>query len=247
MEDIYISSDSGESSTIVNVASPPSFQSPPGKFNSLFNGNIKRCSKCLYSLVHFLIVCSVCSKLFCCKCIYDTKRCCGIYLLSKVNKIFRTPHYPFVLTHVCTLNQNHPPVSKYFDDSIDNFVQHDRLAKTKFILNLLTTENVNNADMILVLTVNLVKCINKLDNIFVHILFQNYICTSMLTNNMAQINGESLPELDNRTVIDEKFRMLYNHIRSTQKHTRKNKIVKAMLSQGLALACFIVAILVMLL
>ena len=73
MEDIYISSDSLESSrsTIVNVSSPPNVQSPPSKFNSLFNGNVKRCSQCLTSIVHFLIICSVCNKLSCCKCIHD--------------------------------------------------------------------------------------------------------------------------------------------------------------------------------
>ena len=249
MEDIYISSDSLESSrsTIVNVSSPPNVQSPPSKFNSLFNGNVKRCSQCLTSIVHFLIICSVCNKLSCCKCIYDAKRCCGIYLLSKVNKICRTPHYPCVLSHSCHLNQTHPPVSKYFDDSIDNFVQHGVLAKAKFILNLLTNENVNNADMVFVLTIKLVKCINKLEDIFVHILFKNYVCTSMLMNNMGQINGENLPQLDNRTVINDQFRWLYDHVRSTQAHTRRNKIVKTVVSQGLLLVCFLVATLVMLL
>ena len=249
MEDIYVSSDSLRSSrsTIVNVSSPPNFQSPPSKFNSLFDGSVKRCSQCLTSIVHFLIICSICSKLSCCKCIYDVKKCCGIYLLSKVNKICRTPHYPFVLAHVCTLNQTHPPVSKYFDDSIDNFIQHGRLVKAKFILNLLTIENVNNADMVFVLTTDLVRCINKLENMFIHILFKNYVCTSMLTNNMGQINGENLPELDDRTVIDERFRMFYEHVRSTQAHTRKNRIVKTVVSQGLLLVCFLLATLVMLL
>ena len=105
----------------------------------------------------------------------------------------------------------------------------------------------NNADMVFVLTINLVKCINKLEDIFVHILFKNYVCTSMLTNNMGQINGENLPELDNRTVIDDRFRWLYDHVRSTQAHTRRNKIVKTVVSQGLLLVCFLVATLVMLL
>ena len=249
MEDIYVSSDSLRSShsTAANVSTPPHFQSPPSKFNSLFNGSVKRCSQCLTSIIHFLIVCQICNKLSCCKCIYDVKKCCNIYLLSKSNKICRTPHYPFVLAHVCTLNQTHPPISKYYDDSIDNFIQHGRLVRAKFILNLLTNENVSNGDLVFILLTDLVKSINKLENMFVHILFKNYVCTSMLTNNMSQINGENLPELDDRTVTDVRFRMLYDHVRSTQAHTRKNRIVKTVVSQGLLLVCFVSAVLVMLL
>ena len=151
MEDIYISSDSPKSpqSTAANVSTPPNFQSPPSKFNSLFSGNIKRCSQCLTSIIHFLIICQICNKYSCCKCIYDVKKCCNVYLLSKINKIIRTPHYPFCLGHVCTLNQTHPPVSKYYDDSLDNFIQHDRLVRAKFILNMLTVENVSNGNMVL--------------------------------------------------------------------------------------------------
>ena len=102
-------------------------------------------------------------------------------------------------------------------------------------------------EMVLVLTTDLIKSINKLENMFIHILFKNYVCTSMLTINMGQINGENLPELDDRTVIDERFRMFYEHVRSTQAHTRKNRIVKTVVSQGLLLVCFFLATLVMLL
>ena len=101
--------------------------------------------------------------------------------------------------------------------------------------------------MVFVLLTDLIKSINKLENIFVYLLFKNYVCTSMLTNNMSQINGENLPELDDRTVIDERFRMLYDHVRSAQAHTRKNRIVKTVVSQGLLLVCFVTAVLVMLL
>ena len=162
MEDIYISSDSiTPQSTAVNVSTPPTLKSPPSKFDSLFSGNIKRCSQCLTSIVHFLIMCQICNKYSCCKCIYDVKKCCDVYLLLKINKIIRTPHYPFCLTHVCTLNQTHPPISKYYDDSLDNFIQHDRLVKAKFILNMLTVENVNNGDLVYILLISLVKRIKK--------------------------------------------------------------------------------------
>ena len=101
--------------------------------------------------------------------------------------------------------------------------------------------------MVFVLTTDLVKSINTLENIFIHILFKNYVCTSVLTNNMCQIKGESLPELDSRMVIDERFRMLYDHVRSAQAHTRKNRIMTTIVSQGLLLICFVTAVLVMLL
>ena len=249
MEDIYVSTDSLRSSrsTIVNVSTPPNVMSPPNRFNTLFDGGVKRCAQCLTSVVHFLVICSVCNKLSCCKCVFDVQRCCGIYLCSKVNKVCRTPHYPLVLAHVCTLNQILPPVSKYFNDLIDNAAQHARLVKAKFILNLLTIESINSPEMIFVLTTDLVKCINELENIFIHILFKNYICTSMLTNNMGQINGGSLPELDNNTAIDERFKMFYEHVRATQTHIKKKRFIKTIMSQGILLACLFLAVLVMLL
>ena len=247
MEDIYVSSDSLRSShsTAANVSTPPHFKSPPSKFNSLFNGSVKRCSQCLTSVIHFLIVCQICNKFSCCKCIYDVKKCCDVYLLSKINKMIRTPHYPFCLGHVCTLNQTHPPVSKYYDDSLDNFIQHDRLVRAKFILNMLTVENVSNGNMVFILLTDLVKSINKLENVFVHILFKNYVNTSMLTNNLGQIDGENLPKLPPSRMIDDRFRMLYNHVRSTQAYTRKNKIIKTVVSHGLVLTCFVGAIIAM--
>ena len=249
MEDIYVSTDSLRSSrsTIVNVSTPPNVMSPPSRFNTLFDGGVKRCAQCMSSVIHFLVICSVCNKLSCCKCIFDVQRCCGIYLCSKVNKICRTPHYPFVLAHACTLNQTLPPVSKYFDDLIDNAVQHARLVKAKFILNLLTIESINSPEMVFVLTTDLVKCINELENIFIHILFKSYICTSMLTNNMSQIDEGSLPELHDNTAIDQRFKMFYEHVRTTQAHIKRKRFIKTIMSQGTLLACMISAILVMLL
>ena len=249
MEDIYVSSDSLRSprSTIANVSSPPNVMSPPSRFNTIFNAGVKRCAICLTSVVHFLVLCSVCNKLTCCKCIFDVQRCCGIYLCSKVNRICRTPHYAFALDHACTLNQTLPPVNKYFDDLVDNAVQHARLVKAKFILNLLTIESINSPEMVFVLTTDLIKCINELESIFVHILFKSYICTSMLISNMSQINEGSLPELSDNTAMDRKFKMFYEHVRTTQKHVRKKRFVKTIMSQGTLLACLISAVLIMLL
>ena len=78
--------------------------------------------------------------------------------------------------------------------------------------------------MVFILTTDLVKCINELENIFIHILFKNYICTSMLTNNMGLINEGSLPELDNNTAIDQRFKMFYEHVRATQASLRKKDL-----------------------
>ena len=237
MEEIYISSDSPKSpqSIAVNVSTPPSFQSPPSKFNSLFNGSIKRCSLCLTSIVHFLIICQICNKYCCCRCTHDVKKCCNIYLLSKLNKIIRTPHYPFFLGHVCTLNQNHPPVSKYYDEYLDNFIKHERLVKAKFILNMLTVDNLCSGDMVFILLMGLIKNIKKLDNVFVYILFKNYVSTSILTSNLSQMDGKNLPELPASRNIDDRFRMSYNCAKLTQAHIRKNKMIKTVASHGLVI------------
>ena len=137
------------------------------------------------------------------------------------------------------------PVSKYYDDSLDNFIKHELLVKAKFILNMLSVENINNGDMVFILLTNLVKSIKKLENIFIHILFKNYVNTSMLTNNLSQMDGKNLPELPASRIIDDRFRMLYNHVKLTQAHTRKNKIIKTVVSHGLVLTCFVVAIVAM--
>ena len=252
MEDIYVSTDSLRSSrsTIVNVSTPPNVMSPPNRFNTLFDGGVKRCAQCLTSVVHFLVICSVCNKLSCCKCVFDVQRCCGIYLCSKVNKVCRTPHYPLVLAHVCTLNQVLPPVSKYFDDLIDNAAQHTRLVKAKFVLNLLTIESINSPEMVFVLTTDLVKCINELGKycpLFIYILFKNYICTSMLINNMSQIGEGSLPILHDNTAIDQRFKLFYEHVRTTQARIKRKRLIKTTMSQGTLLVCLISAVLVMLL
>ena len=69
----------------------------------------------------------------------------------------------------------------------------------------------------------------------------------MLTSNMSQINEGSLPELSDNTAIDQRFRMFYEHVRATQKHVRKKKFIKTIVSQGTLLACLILAVLIMLL
>ena len=234
-KEIYVSSDVSPQSIAVNLSSPPNFQSPPSRFNSLFNSSIKRCSLCLTSLVHFLIICQICNKFCCCRCTHDVQKCCNIYLLSKVNRIIRTPHYPFVLNHVCTLSQNHPPLSKYYDENLDSFMKHEHLVKAKFMLNMLTVDNLCSGDMVFTLLMGLIKNIKKLDNVFVYILFKNYVSTSILTSNLSQMDGKNLPELPASQNIDDRFRMSYNCAKLTQAHIRKNKMIKTVASHGLVI------------
>ena len=110
---------------------------------------------------------------------------------------------------------------------------------------MLTIENVNNGDLVFILLTNFVKSVRKLENVFVHILFKNYVNTSMLTNNLGQIDGKNLPELPASRIIDDRFCMLYNHVRSTQAYTRKNRFIKTIVSHGLLITCFVGAILAM--
>ena len=114
--------------------------------------------------------------------------------------------------------------------------------KAKFILNMLTVDNLCSGDMVYTLLMSLIENIEKLDNVFVYILFKNYISTSILTGNLTQMQGENLPELPASQNIDTRFRMSYNCARLTQTHIRKNKMIKAVASHGLVLICFFIAI-----
>ena len=245
-EAIYISTDSPKSpfSTAVNVPTPVNFQSPPSRFNSLFSASIKRCSTCLTSLVHFFIICQICNKLSCCKCAHNGPKCCGIYLLSKVNRIVRTVHYPFVLSdHVCTLSQKYPPLSKYFDENLDSHIRHEKLVEAKFMLNMLVVDNLCSGDFVFTLLISLISNIKQLDSVFVHILFKNYVTTSTLMGNLNQMQGEDLPQLPASENIDTRFRMSYDYARLTQKRIRRNNTIKKFTVYSLVLLCLSITIL----
>ena len=238
MEDIYESDSVKSSQSIaVNLSASPELQSPPSlnhnRFVSLFGGNVKRCSQCLTAVVHFIIACSICHKLSCCKCIEQVKKCCNVYLLNKMNRIIRTPHYPLFLNHVCSLNQTSPPEKRHYDDMTDNFICHERLVRAKFSLNLLTVEKIDNESLVLILLQDLMANIELLESLFVHLLFNGWIPTSMLTSNLALLNGRTLPKMPDSRYIDIRFKILYQHVLSTQKDIKKHKLLKVFLSNCL--------------
>ena len=245
--DIFASTDSVQSnqSVVANRTTSPKLPSPPcppNTFVNLFSHNIKRCSRCMASVVHFLIICSLCNKMTCCRCIEQVGKCCNIVLLNKLNRILRTAHYANCLQHVCNLNQNSPPVKKYYDDMTDSVLGHKDLVQARFSLQVLSEEKLNES-LVVAFIIDLVNILESLESLYVHLLFSDWVPTNRLTENLSTLNGKISPNLPPSNHIDVRFKMLYQTLQTAQMSTRRQTFFRNLLSNGLHLMGFLVTVL----
>ena len=109
-----------------------------------------RCSRCSTTSQHFLIICRGCAKQLCCRCSFLEKVCisCKLTFCHPENQIKRSDIYASWQdpkeSHVCILFPSPSSRLEFYDSSADNPTNNLFIRKSRFALEVLGKENMED-------------------------------------------------------------------------------------------------------